>query len=193
MARFSFALLNPASPTYNLPVSLTDQATGLTSTIDYNTTTSNNLSILAPSGKNIQIGTVGGATWRVDSNGILFASSGQAWTIGTSTLAPQQDNTLPIGDATHRVTTVNTKTVTIGQSLTNPAMGVATLSGGAATAIVYTTAFTSGSRVWLSPQNTQGTVGRVSITSSTAGTNFTIGSSSATDTSTIAWWITPVT
>lgn len=69
----------------------------------------------------------------------------------------------------------------------NATMGVATLVGGTVT--VNTTAVTSSSRIYLTSQVDGGTVGFVRVSSRSAATSFTITSSSALDTSDIAWVI----
>lgn len=69
----------------------------------------------------------------------------------------------------------------------NAKMGTATLAAGAVT--VSTTAVTASSRIFLTSQSDGGTVGFQRVSARTAGTSFTITSSSGTDTSTIAWFI----
>lgn len=69
----------------------------------------------------------------------------------------------------------------------NAAMGTATLAGGTAT--VSTTKITASSRVFLTAQSTGGTPGALRVSARTAGTSFTITSSSGTDTSTVGWLI----
>lgn len=69
----------------------------------------------------------------------------------------------------------------------NAKMGTATLASGSAT--VSTTAVTSNSRIYLTAQNSSGTPGFLHVGTITAGTSFTIVSSSNTDTSTVAWMI----
>lgn len=81
---------------------------------------------------------------------------------------------------------------TVGKGLqikegTNAKMGTATLSSGSAT--VSTTAVASTSRVFLTSNADGGTPGWVRVSARTAGTSFTITSSSASDTSTVAWLI----
>lgn len=66
-------------------------------------------------------------------------------------------------------------------------MGVASLVGGTVT--VNSSIVTADSRIFLTHENNSGTPGFVTISARTAGTSFTITSSSATDTSTIAWLI----
>lgn len=69
----------------------------------------------------------------------------------------------------------------------NAKQGTATLVGGSAT--VNTTAVTSTSRIHLTNNQTSGTAGCPNIGNRTAGTSFVIVSTSASDTSTIAWTI----
>lgn len=67
----------------------------------------------------------------------------------------------------------------------NKHMGVATLSGGTVT--VSNTSVTASTRIFTSRQTTGGTLGHLSIGTVVASTSFVINSSSATDTSTVAW------
>lgn len=68
---------------------------------------------------------------------------------------------------------------------TNAKMGVATLVAGTVT--VNTNKVTANTRIYLTTQTLGGTIGVQYISARTAGTSFTITSSSATDTSTVAW------
>lgn len=70
---------------------------------------------------------------------------------------------------------------------TNARMGTATLVAGTAT--VNTTKVTANSRIFLDNQALGGTAGFLRVSARTAGTSFTITSSSGTDTSTVAWMI----
>lgn len=70
---------------------------------------------------------------------------------------------------------------------TNATMGSATLVGGTVT--VNTTKVTANSRIYLTNNANGGTVGAVYVSARTAGTSFTITSTSGTDTSTVAWLI----
>lgn len=70
---------------------------------------------------------------------------------------------------------------------TNARMGTATLSAGTAT--VNTNVVTANSRILLTSQVDGGTPGFLRVSARTADTSFTITSSSATDTSTVAWVI----
>jgi hypothetical protein len=69
----------------------------------------------------------------------------------------------------------------------NARMGVATLVAGTVT--VNTTAVTNSSRIMLSGQNASGTHGHLNVSARTAGTSFSITSSDAGDTRTVAWII----
>ncbi|MEU8948786.1 hypothetical protein [Streptomyces sp. NPDC048489] len=69
----------------------------------------------------------------------------------------------------------------------NAKMGTAVLVGGIVT--VSTTAVASNSRILLTIQVPGGTVGSVYVNTRTAGTSFVIKSTSASDTSTVAWVI----
>lgn len=68
---------------------------------------------------------------------------------------------------------------------TNARMGTAVLVAGTVT--VSTTAVTATSRIFLTNQVLGGTAGFLRVSARTAGTSFTITSSSGTDTSTVAW------
>jgi hypothetical protein len=69
----------------------------------------------------------------------------------------------------------------------NAKMGTATLAAG--TVVVNTTAVAANSRVFLCSNADGGTPGFVRVSARSAGTSFTITSSSGTDTSTVAWII----
>lgn len=69
----------------------------------------------------------------------------------------------------------------------NASMGTAILAGGTAT--VNTTLVTANSRIFLTAQSTGGTPGALRVSARTPGTSFVITSTSATDTSTVAWHI----
>ena len=66
-------------------------------------------------------------------------------------------------------------------------MGTATLVAGTLT--VNTTAVTANSRIMLAGQNTSGTLGELTVSARTPGTSFTITSSNAADTRSVAWII----
>ncbi|MFQ5591944.1 MAG: hypothetical protein ACE5HE_12330 [Phycisphaerae bacterium] len=68
---------------------------------------------------------------------------------------------------------------------TNKTMGAATLTAGSVT--VSTTKVTASSRIFLTGQNSSGTAGFLRVSSRSAGTSFTITSSSGSDTRSVAW------
>ncbi len=70
---------------------------------------------------------------------------------------------------------------------TNARMGLAVLVGG--TVVVNTTAVTADSRIFLTTNVPGGTPGFLRVSARTAGTSFTILSSSGSDTSSVAWLI----
>ena len=104
------------------------------------------------------------------------------------------------GDATIRssgggITSVGTAGVsmqTVGQGLlikegTNATLGRATMVGGTIT--VNTTKVTANSEIFLTIQSPSGTPGAVYVSDRTAGTSFTITSTTTLDTSVVAWFI----
>ena len=70
-----------------------------------------------------------------------------------------------------------------------PLQGTVALNGTTAV-VVSTTAVTASSRIWLSVQTTGGTMGTPYVSARTANTSFSLKSSNASDTSTVAWFIT---
>ncbi len=70
---------------------------------------------------------------------------------------------------------------------TNARMGVATLVAGVV--VVNNTAVTANSRIFVSGQNSSGTMGEATIIAVVPGTSFTIASTNALDTRIIAWFI----
>jgi len=90
------------------------------------------------------------------------------------------------------VSTGSFAVTTIGQGLqvkegTNAKQGTAVLVAGTVT--VNNTSVTANSRIFLTAQNTGGTPGALRISARVAGTSFTITSTSAADTSTVAYEI----
>ena len=90
------------------------------------------------------------------------------------------------------VTGADVRVGTAGRGLmvaegSNAKMGRATLAAGTAT--VNTTAVTASSEVFLTCQVPGGTAGFLRVSARTAGTSFTITSSSGSDPSTVAWMI----
>lgn len=67
----------------------------------------------------------------------------------------------------------------------NATMGASTLVAGTVT--VNNTLITANTRIFLTGQNSSGTHGELTVSARVAGTSFTITSSSATDTRSVAW------
>lgn len=91
------------------------------------------------------------------------------------------------------LTTTDLAVVTAGRGIkiaegTNAKMGI-TGAMTAGTITVATTAVNANSRIFLTAQNTGGTPGALRVSTITAGTSFVITSTSASDTSTVAWFI----
>lgn len=79
------------------------------------------------------------------------------------------------------------KAIKVKEGGANPKLGIVTLVAGTAT--VNTTSVTNNSRIFLTNQSQGGTAGILRTSSRNAGVSFTITSSSATDTSIVAWFI----
>lgn len=102
------------------------------------------------------------------------------------------DLNLTAGSTIVKAVTSDLSIATVGYGLkvkegTNATMGVATLAAG--TVVVNTTKVTANSRVFITSEAPAGTIGFLSVSARTAGTSFTITSSNALDTSTVAWLI----
>ena len=117
-------------------------------------------------------------------------------------LASQDVKFMPGNDASKQIklnesglceiTGLDVKLITAGRGIylkegTNATMGSDVLVGGTVT--ISTTKVTASSRIFLTSQADDGTVGFLRVSSRTAGTSFVITSSSGTDTSTVAWMI----
>lgn len=116
-----------------------------------------------------------------DSGTMTFSTSTTGGTLNPSILL-NPDQSLEAKD--------NVAISTVGKGIkiaegSNARMGVATLVAGTVT--VSNTTITANTRIFLTHQNNSGTVGFVTVSARTASTDFTILSSSATDTSDIAW------
>lgn len=136
----------------------------------------------ASRGLSVAIGGDAADRWHVLSSGY------QEWSDGT--LAP--DTNLYRASANVLATDDDFAVNVAGKGLkvkegTNAKMGTAVLVAGTVT--VSTTAVTANSRIFLTNQAAGGTPGFLRVGTKTAGTSFTIVSSSNTDTSTIAWFI----
>ena len=106
----------------------------------------------------------------------------------TSLGAPQLSNA-NIWSATNTfsVTPTLTQSIAVPEG-SNAYMGTVAANGTTAVTIA-TTALGGSSRVFLTIQSPTGTPGAVYVSAQSAGTSFSIKSSSATDTSTVAWLI----
>lgn len=123
------------------------------------------------------------------SRWVLSASGRQRFGDGTNAL----DTTLERTAAGILAVTLGSFAVTTaGQGYqvkegSNAKMGTATLAAG--TVVVSTTAVTATSRIFLTAQTSGAAPGALRVSARTAGTSFTITSTSATDTSVVAWLI----
>ena len=124
----------------------------------------------------------GAARWRITGSGVHDFGD------GTNTpdchLSRQANNIM-------QFTGCDLDIATIGNSLrvaegTNAKMGTATLNG-TTNVVVSTTAVTAASRIFLTVQAAAGTLGCPVVATRTAGTSFSIKSTVAGDTSTVAW------
>jgi hypothetical protein len=121
--------------------------------------------------------------WNVQASGDTSWGSGSA--TRDITLGRSAANTLSL-------TTANLRIATAGRGLqvaegANAKMGTAVLVAGTVT--VATTAVTANSRIYLTSQVDGGTPGFQRVSARVAATSFTITSSNAADTSTVAWMI----
>ncbi|OCX52657.1 hypothetical protein BEL04_14520 [Mucilaginibacter sp. PPCGB 2223] len=115
------------------------------------------------------------------SNGLLVQ--------GRTLLGTSADNTvdqLQVSGNLNLVSVGNKLKIATG---TNASIGTATLVAGTVT--ISTTAVTASSKIFITRNTTGGTIGSLSVpsTSITANTSFVINSDSASDTSTINWWV----
>ena len=134
---------------------------------------------VANSGSGTQTGIKVDATGNTtDKNYAMFLTGGNVG-IGTATPAEALEVSGNI-----RISGTNGLKITEG---TNAAMGTATLVAG--TKVVNTTKVTANSRIFLTTNTPGGAIGALYVSARTAGTSFTIKSSSATETSTVAWVI----
>lgn len=139
----------------------------------------------ANSGSRSYIAAVGGDAsdrWHVLASGYM------GWSDGTG----GEDTNLFRSAANVLATNDDFAIKTAGKGLkvqegSNAKMGTAVLAGG--TVVVTNTSVTANSRIFLTNNAPGGTPGWLRVSARTAGTSFTILSSSNTDTSTIAWMI----
>lgn len=115
----------------------------------------------------------------------LDNSNGDAYCIANGTTPGSGDRLRVSTDGDVSIPTVGTG-LRVAEGL-NAKQGVVTLVAGEA--VVSNTAVTANSRIFLTSQDDGGTPGFLRVSTRTAGTSFTITSSSATDTSTVAYQI----
>lgn len=121
--------------------------------------------------------------YSVNANGDIVWGSGAA--TGDVTLARGAANRLDVSTADLRIATVG-RGLRVAEG-SNAKMARATLVAGTVT--VANTSITANSEVFLTCQTPGGTPGFLRVSARTAGTSFTILSSSNTDTSVVAWMI----
>lgn len=139
---------------------------------------------------------VGSAAFRTYAFAGANVNNSGCWVSGDSNFNPVN----PTGDDQWHVTyqgghyfhTGDVSVSTAGKGLkvaegSNAKQGIATLVGG--TVVVSNTSVTSNSRIFLTIQSPGGTLGSVYIAARTAGTSFTISSTSVIDTSVVAYQI----
>lgn len=166
---------NTATGTESLCLGAFSTATGNNSVAIGNSATANNNGSLA-----ICDGSGSGYTLDATTNQFASAfSGGYLFKVG-STLTLTVD------------TSFNFRVNHIGSGLavaegTNGKQGIATLSGGTVT--VSTNSVTANSRIFLTIQSPGGTLGSVYVSARTAGTSFTISSTSAIDTSVVGYLV----
>lgn len=136
--------------------------------------------------------TLSAATATNTVSGILSAADHTTYSGYAATIATKAPLASPTFTGDVNASTGNVLVSTVGKGLqvktgTNSKIGTAVLIGGAAT--VANTSVTANSRIFLTSQANGGTPGFLRITAKTVATSFVITSSSATDTSTVAWMI----
>lgn len=116
----------------------------------------------------------------ISSSGNSYFNSGN---VGIGTISPTEK--LSIQNGNLALQTIGSKILIA--SGTNASVGVVTLTAGTAT--VNNNLVTTSSIIMLTHQNNSGTIGTPTISARVANTSFTITSTSASDTSLIAWSI----
>jgi hypothetical protein len=124
--------------------------------------------------------------------GVLSAADHTTYSGYAATIALKAPLASPVFTGDVNSSTGNILASTIGKGLqvktgTNAKIGTATLVGGTVT--VANTSITANSRIFLTSNADGGTPGWLRVSAKTNGTSFVITSSSATDTSTVAWQI----
>lgn len=161
--------------------------------------TGNVVLINATSADHVSIGGTGAVNILLQPNG---GAASDSVILDSAALFPNQDASVDLGSASRvwgasffgglMQVKNDVKITTVGNGLyvkegSNATMGTAVLVAG--TVVVNTTKVTANSRIHLTIQAPGGAVGAVYVSARTAGTSFTITSTSGTDTSTVAWMI----
>ncbi len=125
-------------------------------------------------------------------NGYLTAADHTTYSGYAATIALKANAAAPVFTGSVNASTGSVLISTIGQGLAvktgaNAKIGQAVMVGG--TILVANTSVTANSRIFLTIQIPGGVVGAVYIAAKVVGTSFTITSTSAADTSTVAWHI----
>lgn len=124
--------------------------------------------------------------------GVLSAADHTTYSGYAATIALKAPLAVPIFTGDVNSSTGNVLVSTLGKGLqvktgTNSKIGTATLVSGSST--VSNTSVTANSRIFLTSQTDGGTPGFLRVSAKTVNTSFVITSSSALDTSTVAWHI----
>jgi len=167
---------------------LIGDGTGIAATMTFN------ISATATSGMSLRYRIAGVEQWRMYMAGLadphlyvrdmINARMHVTYTMGSSSTAAQTEfaSQVLIDGPLKALAGFNVK-----EGGTDARMGTATLVGGSA--VVATTSVTATSRIFVLSNTDGGTPGWIRVSARTAGTSFTITSSSGTDTSTVAWLI----
>lgn len=140
----------------------------------------------ADAGQDLIVGLSAGTGARAQLRSIAQADNTSSVVTISTTTAGSAAERLRIDATGQIIVQTASKGISIKEG-SNCKMGIATLVTGSA--VVSNTAVTSTSRILLTSQVDGGTPGWLRVSARTAGTSFTITSSSATDTSTVAYFI----
>lgn len=163
----------------------------------YNTGLVNGFGPFTPLATAPLVYTAATSTWSIPAstnavNGYLTAADHTTYSGYAATIALKANAAAPVFTGDVNSSTGNVLISTIGKGLqvktgTNSKLGTAVLVGGTVT--VANTSVTANSRIFLTSQTDGGTPGWLRVSAKVNATSFTITSSSATDTSTVAWHI----
>lgn len=127
------------------------------------------------------------ASWTFGNSGYFIGNAANGYRFNN---AADSVNLLVLNDSGLMELRGNFKLTSVGNKHliaegANASMGVATLVAGTVT--VNNTLITGNTRIFLTGQNSSGTHGELTVSARSASTSFTITSSSATDTRSVAW------